>query len=79
MSEQPSPLAPEIVLTANEVSGYRTCMSKEDSIQKGLAPISENVRNRIRAPEELSVFSNSEFAYAIAPDAIAWFWGKGGR
>ena len=47
VSEQAAPIVPAPVLTANEVSGYRTCMSKEDAIQKLPSPISENVRNRI--------------------------------
>ena len=79
VSEQPAPMVvkEEKILSANEVSGYRHPMSPEDAIRKCLAPISENARNRIRAFQELSVYSNSEFAYAIFPIVIAFFWGKG--
>ena len=47
VSEQAAPIAQVPVLTANEVSGYRTCMSQEDAIQQCLVTISENGRNRI--------------------------------
>ena len=79
VSEQPSPMVSEKAQSANDVSGYRTSMAIEDAIQKCLAPISENARTRIWMSQELSVYSNSEFAYAIFPIAIALFCDKGGR
>ena len=79
VSEQPSPmvLKEEKTLSANEVSGYMQSMFPEDAIRKCLSPISENARSRILMSQELSVYSNSEFAYAIFPIVIAFFWGKG--
>ena len=79
VSEQPSPMAlkAEKVLSSNEVSGYRQSMSPVGAIRKCLARISENVRNRIRMSQELSVYSNLELVYAIYPIAIALFRGKG--
>ena len=79
VAEQASPMVAEKVLTANEVSGYRASMALEDAIRKCLAPISENARDRIRMSLELSVYSNSKFAYAIFLIAISLFRGKGGR
>ena len=38
VSEQAAPIVHVPVLTANEVSGYRTCMSEEDAIRKRLPP-----------------------------------------
>ena len=70
MSEQSATIAPVPGLTPNEVSRWRTCMSKEDAIQKRLAPISENVRNRILMSQELSIYSNSDYVYAIFPIAV---------
>ena len=78
MSEQPSPmvLKEEKTLSANEVSGYMQSMFPEDAIRKCLSPISENARSRILMSQELSVYSNSEFVYAIFPIAISLFWGE---
>ena len=38
-----------------------------------------NARNQMRMCPELSIFSNSEYVYAIFPIAVALRWGKGGR
>ena len=69
--------APE--LSAAELSGYRKSMPKSDAVKKFLGPISENVRNQIWLCPNLSIYSNSEFAYAIFLIAVAFSWGKGGR
>ena len=77
---QASPPGPEKALTANEVSGYRVSMGLECAFRKRLAPISENARSRISMSQELSAYSNSEFAYAIFPIAIDFFFlGQRGR
>ena len=47
VSAQASPIVQEKETSANEMSGYRTCMSIEDAIQKCIPPISVNARNRI--------------------------------
>ena len=47
LSEQAAPIVQAVEMSANEMYGYGTCMSKEDAIQKLPSPISENVRNRI--------------------------------
>ena len=78
VSEQATPIVP-VAKSANEMSGYRTCMRQLGAIQKRPPAISENVRNRIRMSPELSIYSNSAYVYAISPIAIALFWGKGGR
>ena len=78
VSERASPIGQEKEKSANEMSGYRERMSIKDVVRKCLPPISENIRNRIWIPRELSVYSNSEFVCAIFPIAIALFWGKWG-
>ena len=65
VSEQASPIAQEKGKSANEMSGYRTCISIEGAMRKFLAPTSENARCRIRMSQELSSYSNSEFVYAM--------------
>ena len=77
--EQAAPIVTVPVLTANEVSGYRTCTSKEDAIRKRIAAISENAQNRILMSQELSIYANSEYVYAIFSIAIALFLDKGSR
>ena len=67
------------VLTANEMSGYRTATIKEDALQKCRLPISDNVQSRVWMSHDLSVYSNSEYVYAIFPIAGALFWDKGVR
>ena len=47
LSEQAAPIVQAVEMSANEMYGYGTCMSKEDAIQKRLFPIDGNVRNRI--------------------------------
>ena len=79
MSEQASPIVQETEKSANEMYGYRTCMSIEGAIRKCLSPISENARNRSWMAQDLSVYSNTELVYAILPISIALSWGKGGR
>ena len=79
VSEQASPMAPGKVQTANGLSGYKNSTALEDSIQKFLAPISVNARTRIWTAQDLSLYSNSEYLYAIFPIAIAVFWDRGGR
>ena len=69
-SEQAAPPAPENVLTANELSGYRVSMALECAIGKWPAPISENTRTRISMSQDLSLYSNSDYFYAISPIAI---------
>ena len=62
--------------SSNELDGYKVSMPKSDAVEKCIGPISENARNQIWMCPELSVFSNSEYAYAIFPIAIALFWEK---
>ena len=63
----------------NELDGYKVSMWKADAVGKCLGQISENARNQVWMCPELSVFSNSEYVYAIFPIAISLFRGKGGR
>ena len=80
VSEQAAPIAQEEkVLTANELFGYKSDISKEDAIRKRPVPIYENVRNRTWMSQELSIYSNSEYAYAIFPIEIGLFWDRWGR
>ena len=65
------PGKPERNSPANEVSEYRASMSQEDAVRKSLFPISLNVRTQIWMSRDLKIFSNSEYAYAIFPVAIA--------
>ena len=69
--------APE--LSAGELSGYRRSMPKSDAVAKCLDPISENVRNQIWISPSISIYSDSEYFYAIVSIEVALFWGKGGR
>ena len=78
-SEQASPTAPGKIQTANELSGYRASTTKENDVQKCHSPISDNVRKRIRMSQDLSIYSNSEYVYAIFPSAVAFFLDKGRR
>ena len=78
-SEQPVgiPPAPESI-RANCLDTENLCQ-KSDDVEKCLGPISENARNQIWMCPDLSIYSNSEYVYAIFPLAVALFWGKGGR
>ena len=78
-SEQAAPTAPEKVLTANKFPGYRLYIPKVDAIRKCLAPIPDNARARIWMYQDLSLYPNSVYVYAIVSIAIALSWDKGGR
>ena len=78
VSEQAAPIIPA-ENSANEMYGYRTRMPQVGAIQKRLVQISGNVRNRNRTSQGLSIYSNSEYVYAISPIAIALFLGEWGR
>ena len=54
-------------------------MPKSDAVEKRIGPISGNTRNQIWMCPSLSIYSNSEYVYAIPPTAVALFWRKGGR
>ena len=80
ISVSPSPVGiPVPGKSPNEWADYKVSTPKDDAVGKCLDPISENVRNKIRMCPESSVFSNSEYVYAIFPISIALFWGKGGE
>ena len=34
---------------------------------------------KIRTSQDLTIYSNSEYVYAISPIDLALFWGKGGK
>ena len=72
-----SPPVPEKVQTAHELSGYRPSMRKEEDAHQYPSPISDNFRTRIWTSQDLSLYSNSEYVYAIFPIEVALFWGKG--
>ena len=78
-SEHVSPEIQERPKTANGISGYRTSMAKEDALRKCLLPVSDNVTSRVWMSRDLSVYSNSEYFYAIFPIAVALFWDRWGR
>ena len=63
----------------NELDGYKESMGEAGAVGKRRDPISGNARRKIWMRPELSVFSNSEYAYAIYPIAICLFLGKGGK
>ena len=79
VSEQASPMAPGKAQAANELYGCENSMSLEGAIRKRIAPIAENARTRIWMSQDLRVYSNSEYAYAIFPISIDLLWGKGCR
>ena len=79
VSEQASPMAPENAQSANDLPGCKKSTALEDSIREFLAPIPDNARARIWMSLDLSLYSNSEYVYAIFPIAISLFLGKGGR
>ena len=61
------------------MSGYMSSMSEEDAVRKCLLPISDNVTSRDWMSRDLSVYSNSEYVYAIYPIAVDLVWGQWGR
>ena len=65
-------------ITAYEMSGYRPSMTKDDALRKCLLPISDNVESRVWMSQDLSIYSNSEYVYAIFPIAVAFFLGSMG-
>ena len=78
LSEQPVEVpAPE--LSAGELSGYRKSMPKSDAVEKWRDPISENARDQMWMFPSLSIFSDSEYVYAISPISVSLSRGKGGR
>ena len=74
--------SPEVLVkapTANELSGYRPSTNKEDAVQKFIILISDNAQSRVWMSQDLSVYSNFQYVYAIFPTSVASFWGQGGR
>ena len=78
-SEHELPGDLEKVKAANEFPGYRPSMNKEDDVRKSPLPISDNVTSRAWMSRDLSIYSNSRYAYANLPSAVDLFWDQGGR
>ena len=76
---EPSPSSKVHILSAGEMAGYSPSTTREDAVQKSLAPRNLNDRAKIWMSQDLKIFPNSEYVHAISPIALALFWGKGGR
>ena len=66
VSEQPVEI-PATEKSAGELSGYGKSTPTSDEVEKCVDPISENVWTQIWMCPSLSIYSNSEYVYAIYP------------
>ena len=57
--------------SANDLAGYRIALSREEAVQKCLLPANSNARPEIRMSQDLMIYSNSEYVYAISPIDLA--------
>ena len=69
-SEQSPPEVPDRAQSANELPGRRSSMIREDAVRTWTLPISDNFTSRVWVSQDLSVYYNSEYVYAISPIAV---------